>query len=94
MEINNIYFIEDKIGNIKIGVSKNPNKRKEELQIGNSSALKIVYIIENIAFSFEKHIHNICEKYRISGEWFKKEVIDHLLKNPWFEQNIKKIARF
>lgn len=90
MEINNIYFIEDEIGNIKIGVSKHPNKRKKELQTGSSFSLKVIYIIENIPFSFEKHIHKICEKYKINGEWFTSNVINHLFNIDWFKKNIKK----
>lgn len=90
MEINNLYFIEDEIGNIKIGISKDPKKRKEELQVGNFSLLKIIYIIENVPFSFEKHVHTICQKYKINGEWFELGIINHLFKTHWFKEHMIK----
>jgi hypothetical protein len=79
-----------KTKNIKIGISKEPDKRKKELQVGNSSKLKVVYVIENVPICIEKHVHGICQQYKINGEWFKSEVINHLIKNPWFKENIQK----
>jgi len=87
----NIYFIENANNCIKIGVTgKTVEKRLSELQVGNSDRLKLLYTIENVPTSFEKHIHGICEKYLVSGEWFEKEAINHLMKTPWFVENLKK----
>lgn len=90
--MTNIYFISDG-ESIKIGRSKDIESRRVGLQTANSEKLEVLYIIEGMEESFETHIHGICEKYRISGEWFKKEAIEHLMFNPWFKENMKKPSR-
>jgi len=87
--MTNLYFIKNEDA-IKIGYSDDVDKRLSELQIANSNNLKILYIIENIDPSFEKHVHGVCERYKIKGEWFKKEVIEHLQNHPWFKEHMKK----
>ncbi len=60
------YLIKDNNNNIfKIGRSKTPYKRFEQLKTANP-------FIELIGVSFkdEKFYHNSYKKYRISGEWF------------------------
>jgi hypothetical protein len=86
--MTNIYFIQGK-DSIKIGRSEDVVKRQKELQVANSERLNILYIIENVEESFETHIHGICENYHISGEWFKNEALNHLLRHPWFKENMK-----
>jgi hypothetical protein len=91
-----IYFIKNNQNQIKIGSTDNLKKRLGELQTGNSSKLIPLYIIENEIFQekgsffFEKHIHEICEKYRVGGEWYEASVLDFLLKVPWYKENMKK----
>lgn len=68
-----IYVIceNEKTGPIKIGISKRPNKRINDLQIGNPRKLKM-----HANFScknphlFEKYFHKIFSKHHLVGEWF------------------------
>jgi hypothetical protein len=88
--MTNIYFIKDDNLNIKIGMSIDIDKRRRELQTGNADKLFLLYYIENVSETFEKHIHDICEAYHINGEWFEMGAINHLLSHPWFLNNMKK----
>jgi len=84
----NIYFIENG-KEIKIGRSVDIERRLDELQTGNSNELKVLYVIENVEEAFEKHIHSICTTFHIRGEWFEKDVLKHLLKHPFYVENMK-----
>jgi len=85
----NVYFI--KKGNeIKIGRSINIERRIEELQVANSVELHLLYKIEDVDESFESHLHSICSRHHIKGEWFKFSVLNHLLKHPFYKENMKK----
>ena len=85
----NVYFIQ-KDNDIKIGRSVNIERRIEELQIANSVDLRLLYSIENVDESFEEHIHSVCSRYHIRGEWFKEGVLEHLLSHPFYRENMKK----
>jgi hypothetical protein len=64
-----IYFIKSKKF-VKIGVSSDPNSRLKELQTGNPFKLKIAATIPG-HFATEKELHNIFERFRMEGEWFR-----------------------
>jgi predicted GIY-YIG superfamily endonuclease len=67
-----IYLIQSlEEGYYKIGVSKNPSKRVEQLQTGNSSPLKLieVYYTEH-ADKIERILQRKYEHCRKKGEWF------------------------
>ena len=87
-EKTNIYFIQRE-DEVKIGRSIDIERRLDELQIANSVELKLIYKIENVNESFEGHIHDVCERYHVRGEWFNMGVIEHLLKHPFFGDNMK-----
>lgn len=73
-----VYIITDDNNYIKIGISKNPEKRKQQLQTAYPTALKILFTeefyctrshllkIENI---IHKKVKAITKK--VNGEWFK-----------------------
>ena len=86
----NVYFIR-KGTEIKIGRSVDIERRIEELQVANSIDLNLLYKIEDVEESFELHIHSVCSMYHIRGEWFKEGVLDHLLKHPFYKENMKKV---
>lgn len=68
-----IYFIQEKgSGNIKIGVSKSPAKRLKQLQVYNSTSLKLIFTIKG-SYEIEGEIHDKFSKYNIHGEWFQGE---------------------
>lgn len=56
----------------KIGISKDVNKRMESLQTGNAHKVVCIayYKTEAPAMEIEKKLHNLFNKYRMSGEWF------------------------
>jgi len=60
---------------MKIGLALDPEKRLEQLQIGNHRDLRLVaaFYAGSLMQSQkkEKDIHNILHKYHIRGEWFK-----------------------
>lgn len=86
----NVYFIK-KGSEIKIGRSVDIERRIEELQIANSVDLHLLYKIEDVEESFEQHIHSVCSRYHVRGEWFTEGVLDHLLKHPYYKENMKKV---
>lgn len=90
MDETNIYII----GNsqyIKIGRSKDIDTRFMNLQTANADKLRLLYTIKNVPNNMEGHMHLICERYKVKGEWFEYEAINHLLKNPWFKENLIKV---
>ena len=88
-----IYFIENKDGYIKIGSTSNLKQRIARLQTSDPFPLKVLYTIDipdEESLIFEKHVHSICVNYLISGEWYKKSVLEeHLLKHPYYKKNMK-----
>lgn len=85
----NIYFIQ-KDNEIKIGRSVDIERRIEELQVANSVDLRLLYVIENVDESFESHVHEVCNRFHIRGEWFTEGALEHLLKHPFYKENMKK----
>ena len=64
-----IQSLED--GYYKVGVSKHPQKRIQQLQTGNSSELKLVEIYQSeIADKIERILQNRLLPFRKVGEWF------------------------
>ena len=86
--MTNIYFISDGV-NIKIGKSKNPKKRVNQLQTSNTNKLQILYVLENVEDFFEREIHQTCSRYHINGEWFDKDVLEFLMKFDFYKENLK-----
>ena len=67
-----VYLIQSlENGYYKIGISKHPNKRVDELQTGNSSPLKLINIFDS-AYSndIEKTMHRRYSHLKKEGEWF------------------------
>lgn len=67
-----VYAIQEvSTGNVKIGISKNPEQRLKQLQIGNSSELRLVATkkAEN-RFKDEKAAHIENNSRHIRSEWF------------------------
>ncbi len=89
-----IYFISNNKGEVKIGSTNDLKRRLAELQISSSDKLTPLYYIEEGDIQFEHHIQGICKRYLISGEWFDIRVIEeHLLKHPFYKEEMKIIKR-
>ena len=68
-----IYVIEEvETGKVKIGRSKDPEARLNQLKTGNSNTLRIAMQKER-AYSkkFEGWLHTQFSQHRINGEWFE-----------------------
>lgn len=73
-----VYFIEafgqHDLKRIKIGRSRRPRARLEELQTGSPVKLKLLGTVrcksDGHAKSVERYAHNIFHKQRRRGEWF------------------------
>ncbi len=87
-----VYFIQNPLTkHIKIGSTADLPRRISELQVASSAQLRTLYTIETPeqdSLSFEKHVQEICAWYRLEGEWFREEVLDHLLAHPWYKSNM------
>lgn len=84
----NIYFIK-RDSEIKIGHSTDLLRRLDELQIGSAVRLRILYVIEDVEENFETHIHSVCNTFHIRGEWFNEDVLEHLLKHPYYKEAMR-----
>ncbi len=66
-----VYIAESSLGYHKIGISKHPMKRAEELSVPNILDLQIVHTVPVMfAHKSERTLHAALEEFRISPEWF------------------------
>ncbi len=93
-----LYIIQsDVTGAIKIGVSKNPQKRLLQLQTGSPYKLKLLTVLKGKG-TLERSLHDYLKpyKYACKGEWFDfectgslpewvSETIDWDIANVWWE---------
>lgn len=76
-----IYVILSENGNVKIGVSKNVEKRISAIKGASGYKIKDCFVTEKCsnAFEIEKMAHEYFKEKRLFGEWFKadfKEAVD------------------
>ncbi|HPC09485.1 MAG TPA: GIY-YIG nuclease family protein [archaeon] len=80
-------------GFYKIGLSKHPNKRLNQLQTGNSLKLKLVEIYQSeFANLIEKTLQRKYSYLRMEGEWFNLTLdieLSFLDECKKIEENIK-----
>lgn len=78
MEISYLYIISNGT-DLKVGVSKDPDKRLKQLQTGSSKKLEIVNIFplpSDKIYGLEKECHQkLVSTYRKRGEWFKSPLL-------------------
>ena len=75
MQNDDLYIIQsDVTGMIKIGRSKDPQKRLKQLQTGNPNKLKLIAYFEGEGWR-EKLLHEHLSSHRLEGEWFSYECI-------------------
>jgi hypothetical protein len=94
---DNIYFVQaGDIGQIKIGVSKDPRMRLSGLQTGNPNKLRLLWFCPYDKQKAESNVHNLLAEYRLAGEWFSpsEKVLDlvvqticHCFDGSWFPTN-------
>lgn len=76
-----VYAIrESETGCIKLGISKHPEERLKQLQVGNSQKLELVaYKKAENRFKDEKLAHSDNQDKRIRGEWFSSEAVNSFI---------------
>ena len=80
-KLDSLYIIQsDMSGNIKIGRSKDPQKRLKQLQTGNPNKLKLIAFFEGEGWK-EKIIHEKLRRYRLKGEWFSYDCVGSIPEN-------------
>jgi len=63
----------------KIGVSKHPQKRLQQLQTGNSSELKLIETYQSeYAHKIEKILQRRYSYLKKEGEWFDLSIINEI----------------
>jgi len=65
-----IYLISHENQFIKIGYTKNINKRLSQLQVSSPVKLEVLHLIDGDV-TIEKKLHVLFKDLRTSGEWFK-----------------------
>lgn len=73
-----IYLIQSQEdGYYKIGISKHPQKRIQELQTGNSSPIKLIYTYQSeYANKIERTLQRRYSHLRKEGEWFDLSITE------------------
>lgn len=88
-----VYFIKDNSGYIKIGCTKNVNRRLKDFSVASIN-LKIVHQIETNDMELtEELFHNKFFKKRIKGEWFNlnENDIEYIISNHYSKKIMKSI---
>lgn len=86
-----IYFIRgEESGNIKIGYSIHPGKRRKDLQTAHYEDLEVIGLLHGSP-SLEAELHERFGKYRIRGEWYEpgKRLLAFIEENA----RLKNVAR-
>ena len=75
MKKDHLYFIQsDVTGMIKIGRSKDPQRRLKQLQTGNANKLKIIACFNGLGWR-EKLLHESLKDWSKEGEWFEYKCV-------------------
>jgi len=72
-----IYFAREEVsGRYKIGISKDPERRIKELNVGNPEKLILdyTYLTNGNGFESESIAHERFKRHRLNGEWFDKSI--------------------
>jgi len=71
-----LYFIQDEESkDIKIGRTKDINRRIKEIRRGSNRSYQVLYAFNNLAH-LEIELHQYLFKYRIRYEWFREDCLD------------------
>ncbi len=77
-----VYFIENGTGHVKIGRSRDPEKRLRRFLTGNSSPLRLLHIVQtDDMHATERVFHDTFSREphkRAEGEWFEIDRADSM----------------
>lgn len=91
--MKSVYLLQSDDGFYKVGVSKKPAKRVQQLQTGNAVNIKLIEVYEtDDAFLLERSLKNRYAIYRVKGEWFDlplEEELNFRTTCEMLDQNLK-----
>ena len=91
--ITYVYFIQQGYGAIKIGISESPEKRLNQMQIGNAKRLRILatmtFFDRKEAETMERELHVKLDSYHMRGEWFNRRMIRDRAMKKIFKGTLK-----
>lgn len=67
-------MMENDLGLIKVGISKNPVKRRRQIELASGSSVSILKCWQTLdapALEVEQYIHRHFARKRKNGEWFE-----------------------
>jgi hypothetical protein len=74
-----IYFIKNTVTHaVKIGYSRNPNKRLAHLQTATPDPLTLLGTIQG-GLEHETAFHQRFRQHKLQGEWFKPDILNEVL---------------
>lgn len=87
-----VYFIttSSHIG-IKIGFSKNLQRRLKQLQTANAEKLEVLYVIEDATMDTERFYHKyFSDVYNIRNEWYDYKFVSEWIRKDKLEKKIQR----
>ena len=68
--------MEETTGRVKIGISKHPEERIKEINVGNPDKLTLVTVFQvgKNGYRVESFLHEKYKDYHLRGEWFSADV--------------------
>ncbi len=68
-----LYVVSDSVGNYKVGVSKHPEERVKQLNIGNAMTLKLIHTkkCNDSPYKLEAKVHKNLSACNVRSEWFE-----------------------
>lgn len=75
-----VYFVADEQGRIKIGVAKSVPQRLAALQTASATPLRLLGVIPGGGMPLEKLLHARFSDHRIRAEWFSADILDDVQK--------------
>lgn len=86
-----VYAIREReTGKVKLGISKDPERRLKQLQTGNSSQLELVaYRKADNGYADEAECHKLNDSAHVRGEWFESNAS---LNGPMGEMKLVEVA--
>ena len=94
LKTETVYIIQCETGQIKIGKSKNPVKRLNELQTGSPHLLELIYIFKDFPVGTEEVFHNFYSDQLIRNEWFTEDVLEDIWDALFYDDFLKVVYEF
>jgi hypothetical protein len=73
LDSQKLYLMENSNNLNKIGISKNPSKRRRQLELTSGMKIKILKCwtcLDATAYNVEQYLHRLFSRRRTVGEWF------------------------